>query len=605
MFCPECGTQIQDGARFCFSCGKPVTGSAPASGSDLGIQEAPGIRESPDSLDVDETLTPDLEERTVLRGKYEIQRELGRGGMGVVYLAHDLDLPPTSPRYAVAVKMLPPALARDERWMKRLVAEFDAAAQLRSPHIVLVYSFSVDDHTGAPFIVMEYVEGASLDRVLDTRGRLDEEETLALAEAVAAGLGEAHERGLIHRDFKPGNVLVPQEGGLAAAKVADFGLARTVQSGVTRLTGRAAPSGTLLYNSPEQHRGSRSLDARGDLYSFAATLYECLAGVSLVNPEGDIAWQVTQGLPEPIEDVSPPLFAALCRALSKDKEERFETVAAFVEALRLRKAAVTLPKGWSSEVRRVTVATPGRDEWREITYYRNSLGMEFVLIPAGEFLMGSPEDEEGRSGGEGPVHRVRITRPFYLGVTPVAQSQYEQVMGSNPSYFKGPNRPVETVSWNDAQAFVRKLSEAEGVPVGMYRLPTEAEWEYACRAGSETAYYSGNHRSDLQRIAWYVENSDKETHDVAQLLPNGFGLYDMSGNVYEWCQDWYDNGYYAKSPEVDPPGPHSGGSRVLRGGSWNCLARYCRSALRDYRFDPTITSNDYGFRVAVSPPPQE
>ena len=635
MFCAECGTQVPDGAKFCFSCGKPMTGSAPDS-LDVG-DTVEGDTFPP--LTGATTLPPEVKDGAVLRGKYDIQRELGRGGMGVVYLAHDLDLPSSSPRHAVAVKMLPPALSRNERWMKRLVAEFDAAAQLRGRHIVLVHSFSVDDQTGAPFIVMEYVEGTSLDKVLDTRGRLDEEETLQLAEAVAKGLGEAHERGLVHRDFKPGNVLVPFEGGLASAKVADFGLARMVQSGVTRLTGRGAPSGTLLYNSPEQHRGSRRLDARSDLYSFAATVYECLAGEPLVNPEGDIGWQITQEPPESIEDISPPLFAALTKALAKDKEERFGTVAAFVEALRgdgvaargatsvegrapsrpvvaVRdtrerpgrdgaRPSIVLPRGWTSEDRRVVVATPEGDVEKDITYYRNTIGMKFVLIPAGEFMMGSPEGEEGRSKDEGPVHKVRITRPFFQGATPVTQGQYREVTGGIPSFFRGervvskgflgigrkteptdlPERPVEKVSWNDAQRFLNRLGVMEDAPVRSYRLPAEAEWEYACRAGTETPYYGAY----LDEIAWYEGNSGGNTHEVGRKLPNAFGLYDMTGNVWEWCQDWYDKGYYAKSP--------LGSNRVGRGGCWGNSSRRCRSASRGWN-SPGDRGGVLGFRVA-------
>jgi formylglycine-generating enzyme required for sulfatase activity len=197
------------------------------------------------------------------------------------------------------------------------------------------------------------------------------------------------------------------------------------------------------------------------------------------------------------------------------------------------------------------------------------LKLEFVRIPAGEFMMGS------NSGGEDekPVHRVRITRPFEMGKYEVTQAQWEAVMGSNPSRFKGPGRPVEEVSWNDAQEFLGKLNAVgDGY---RYRMPSEAEWEYAARAGT-----TGDHASNLDAMAWYDANSGSQTHPVGAKQPNGWGLHDMHGNVWEWCQDWYDQSYYRSSPAADPTGPASGTSRVLRGGSWVNFASYARSAYR-------------------------
>ena len=160
-------------------------------------------------------------------------------------------------------------------------------------------------------------------------------------------------------------------------------------------------------------------------------------------------------------------------------------------------------------------------------------------------------------------HEVTITKPFYMGKYVVTQEQYEAIMGNNPSHFKGAQNPVEMVSWDDAQAFCQKLSKKSGKTV---RLPTEAEWEYACRAGTSTKYYSGDSEEDLKRVAWYEANSNDTTHPVGQKEPNKFGLYDMHGNVWQWCQDWY--GDYTANEVADPQGPAQGASRVLRGGSW-------------------------------------
>jgi len=221
----------------------------------------------------------------------------------------------------------------------------------------------------------------------------------------------------------------------------------------------------------------------------------------------------------------------------------------------------------------------------------NSIGMEFVLIPAGEFLMGSID----RLEEERPVHKVRISRPFYLGKYAVTQAEWEAVVGNDASRFKGDlNRPVEMVSWEDVKKFIRWL-EARGVE--RYRLPTEAEWEYACRAGSTTIYSFGNNSNQLGEHAWYEANADGQTHPVGQLKPNAWGLYDMHGNVYEWVQDWY--GEYPAEAVTDPQGPSSPSSdpdRVNRGGCWQHDAWSCRSARRG-RLTPDSRRDNLGFRL--------
>jgi formylglycine-generating enzyme required for sulfatase activity len=222
--------------------------------------------------------------------------------------------------------------------------------------------------------------------------------------------------------------------------------------------------------------------------------------------------------------------------------------------------------------------------------YTNSIGMEFVLIPAGTFQMGSNDGEDD----EKPVHSVTISKPFYLGKYEVTQREWKAVMGSNPSYYKGDNRPVERVSWDDVQEFIKKLNAKEGGD--KYRLPTEAEWEYACRAGSTTRWYFGDNENQLGDYAWYKANSGNETKPVGQKKPNAFGLYDMHGNVWEWCQDWYSKDYYGSSPKTDPTGPSSGSNRVRRGGSWGGTATIARAALRGTDF-PDYRYGNLGFRL--------
>lgn len=220
------------------------------------------------------------------------------------------------------------------------------------------------------------------------------------------------------------------------------------------------------------------------------------------------------------------------------------------------------------------------------TMRRNSIGMEFMYIPAGDFQMGSTNG----SGDEKPVHKVTISQGFFMGRTEVTQEQYEKVMGNNPSNFKGcPKCPVEQVSWDDAQSFVAKLNaQNDGFK---YRLPTEAEWEYAARSGT-TGDYAGN----LDAMAWYGANSGNKTHEVGTKQANAWGLFDMHGNVWEWCQDWYGDSYYANSPSVNPTGATSGSYRVYRGGGWSGDAVDLRSAARDYG-SPSLRGSLLGFRV--------
>jgi formylglycine-generating enzyme required for sulfatase activity len=219
----------------------------------------------------------------------------------------------------------------------------------------------------------------------------------------------------------------------------------------------------------------------------------------------------------------------------------------------------------------------------------NSIGMKLKLLYPGQFMMGE--------GGES--HQVTLTKPFYLAVHQVTQEQYQKVMRTNPSHFKGALHRVEDVSWEDAVEFCRKLSKlrAEKKAGRVYRLPTEAEWEYACRAGTTTKYCFGDNESQLGEYGWYDKNSGSKTHPVGEKKANSWGLYDMHGNVWEWCADWY--GDYPKGAVTDPVGPATGSLRVFRGGGWNGEAASCRSAGRGGN-GPSFRGGNLGFRLALS-----
>lgn len=225
--------------------------------------------------------------------------------------------------------------------------------------------------------------------------------------------------------------------------------------------------------------------------------------------------------------------------------------------------------------------------------WTNNLGMTFTYIPAGRFMMGSPADDASRSDDEAQ-HPVILTNPYLLGITEVTQEQWQKVMGENPSHFKGKSLPVEKINWDDALAFCQKLAKIDG---RRYRLPTEAEWEHACRAGTETAYYFGDNPDDLRSVAWYRDNSRKTSRPVQQKPANPWGLYDIHGNVFEWCHDWYT----PQPPQTltkNPKGPSTGTKRILRGGAWYAKQEACRAAYRGWN-TPDSRLYTYGLRVLV------
>ncbi len=257
-----------------------------------------------------------------------------------------------------------------------------------------------------------------------------------------------------------------------------------------------------------------------------------------------------------------------------------------LEAARFSKAKL---RGAGFEIKVFDEANFENSDLTGVKFVNKRLEMTFVYIPPGKFVMG---DENN-----GPIHEVNLTAGFLMQTTPVTQAQWEAVMENNPSCFKncGKNCPVEEVSWNDIQSFIQKLNEMENEN---YDLPTEAQWEYACRAGSTTRYYFGDQESQLVEYGWFNKNSNWKTHPVAQLNPNAWGLYDMHGNVWEWCRDWYCD--YPDHSVTDPVGTDKGALRVLRGGSWGLVAVYCRTARRS-RHEPNFRSDHDGFRLVRLP----
>ncbi|MBQ6729583.1 MAG: SUMF1/EgtB/PvdO family nonheme iron enzyme [Bacteroidales bacterium] len=261
---------------------------------------------------------------------------------------------------------------------------------------------------------------------------------------------------------------------------------------------------------------------------------------------------------------------------------------------------ITLAKGERKQVKAVlnkievqqpiaTTTSTSEDQ----TFTVNGVSFTMKLVEGGTFQMGATSEQGSDAyNSEKPVHSVTLSN-YYLGETEVTQALWNAVMGSNPSYFEGDALPVEQVAWNDCQEFIRKLNQKTGKN---FRLPTEAEWEYAARGGKKSNGYKYAGSNDIGSVAWYTNNSDSKTHPVKGKSPNELGLYDMSGNVWEWCSDWY--GSYSSGSQTNPQGLSSGSNRVLRGGGWDYFARICRVSHR-YCYDPDIRNRHYGFRLAL------
>ena len=234
----------------------------------------------------------------------------------------------------------------------------------------------------------------------------------------------------------------------------------------------------------------------------------------------------------------------------------------------------------------------GENDSSERTFTINGVSFDMVLVKARTFTMGATPEMEDPWDDEKPVHQVTLTNDYYIGKTEVTQALWKAVIGSNPSFFEGDNKPVESVSWDDCQEFISKLNTATGKN---FRLPTEAEWEFAARGGNKSNHYQYSGSDNIDDVAWYNDNS--KTHDVASKRPNELGLYDMSGNVWEWCSDWY--GDYSSSAQTNPTGANSGSYRVSRGGGWFNLAWDCRSSYRD-GYSPDGRGYYLGLRLALS-----
>jgi formylglycine-generating enzyme required for sulfatase activity len=581
---------------------------------------------------------------TKLRNRFKISRKIGQGGFGKTFLAEDAD----RRNAQCVVKQFAPAPGMRshpgvlEKATELFNEEAERLLQLEE-HSQIPTLFAYFEENSSLYLVQQFINGQSLNDELKTQGTFSEAKIRDLLTDLLPILQFIHDRNVIHRDIKPDNIMRRQSDGKLI--LIDFGVARQFTGSILSQAGTTV--GTPGYAPIEQFRGTTY--PASDLYSLGVTCAGLLTGIlprvdgvnELYNSlEGVWIWR--EKLPVNTK-VSPELGEILDKLLQDLVKDRYKSAQAVIAALNTQPATTNQPPKTNPIVQPISqplpttiISTPYRGStttspqsnavptntpklqsfkfeivtlkvvektgfWSnkatiethktraQAEYFAEDLGsgitLEMVAIPGGTFMMGSPESEKGHSKYESPRHRVTVA-PFYMGKYPVTQAQYEAVMGKNPSSFPGKKRPVEKVSWHDANKFCAKISQKTG---HQYRLPSEAEWEYACRAGTTTPFHFGE--TITTEVANYDGNYNygsalkgtyrQQTTDVGSFPANSFGLYDLHGNVWEWCADtWHDN---YNGATTDGSVWEKGGNdnrSLLRGGSWISVPGNCRSAYR-------------------------
>lgn len=542
---------------------------------------------------------------TLQSGKYRMIKKLGQGGFGITYLAENTLL---EGKVAIMEFFFKEYCERDdstshvtipksgnreivERFKQKFIKEAKTIFRLNHPNIVRILDVFEENDTA--YYVMDYIEGESLGDMVKRRGAIPEAEALGYVKDAASALEYIHSKNINHLDIKPSNLMKRKEDGRII--VIDFGVAKQYAAVISE--GSTPVCISHDYSPVELYRknGEQSFSPQSDVYALAATLFKLLTG----NTPPEAIEVLSEGLPVAElqeKHISRPVISAIAMAM-KGRHERTQSIAEFVSNLenRANKSKKTIFKSgwlWALVVAVAIVAIwlmvpfnkgassdnsfNDSDYTPKIkTFYANGVPFDMVEVRGGTFRMGATSEQGSDAlDNEKPVHSVTLSG-YYIGKTEVTQALWEAVMGNNPSRFKGDNLPVEWVSWNDCQEFIRKLNALTGQN---FRLPTEAEWEFACRGGNNSRGYKYSGSNYIDDVAWYAGNSGIETQPVAAKSPNELGIYDMSGSVLEWCNDWY--GGYRCGAQTNPKGPYDGSYRVFRGGSWFSFARFCRSSIR-------------------------
>ena len=571
--------------------------------------------------------------------KYRILEELDTGGQATIYKAEDTRLQGR----LVVLKVIEvpaggPKTTLGKQTLKRFEAEAALTAKLRHPQIVKVNDYGLDKENQVAWMAQDYLDGESLQSLIE-KGPVDYERCRGIILSLARVLEYLHKQKIVHRDIKPSNIFLQND----IPMIIDLGLAQDPYHTHRSIPGQKV--GTPAYMAPEllddkkfkeyQYSPSRDWWALGCV-AFEIFTGKCLftemeptllhnqivsgkaLEVAVRELEGHLALPLVKSLletdPENRASSSDELKRIIQAEKPRSKEEVLNNYGnVVIESKLVSKSEVVIPRlrerrnfSWIWILGLIVVSVfiylistvfikyeipSGEDYSIDIG---NGIQLDMVWIPTGTFLMGSPEPLTDRYDDECPQTEVTL-EGFWLGKYEVTQVQYLDIMGANRSYFSGDNNPVETVTWNNAMEFCQKLSEKTGQN---YILPTEAQWEYATRAGTATEFSYGNGVNQLVDYVWWID-SQNGTHPVGKKQPNLWGLYDMHGNVAEWCLTLYRDYPYDESDGRNSL--YGNGWRVLRGGSFDSgISDYFRCAYRA-SFYPTFEGNSIGFRVARIP----
>ena len=582
---------------------------------------------------------------------YTIEKVLGQGGFGITYkVSANLKVDNVTIRTHFAIKefFMSEACERDEHnsicysspvkdkveeSRKDFLAEAQRLNKISLEHPNIIHVNEVFEANNTVYYVMEYLDAGSLRDYVRKQGALSEQEALAIMVPIMQAVEYLHLHKMSHLDVKPDNVMLKEdpETGETIPVLIDFGLSKHYDKN-GKPTSTVRVSGFSDGYAPvEQYTGIYFFTPQADVYALAATLYYALVGKDPVIASEQTEEKILKNLPKGISD---SVKKTILSSMKMQKEERCPSVSIMLADLSAssvenaqsdqnenltKKSNETqvIKKTHKKHSMRIAWSVAGiiglvAVVWMAIMVFRDisdksqsfneelaipvnsNVYVELVKVEAGSFNMGATPEMENPDEFEKPVHRVTLTNNYYIGKYEVTQALWQAVMGSNPSCFKGDDLPVEMVTWNDCQDFISKLNAMTGK---RFRLPSEAEWEYAARGGNKSRGYQYSGSNTIGDVAWYVGNSSSMTHAVGTKQPNELGLYDMTGNVYEMCQD--RSGSYSSSPQTNPTGAVSGSYRVYRGGSWCFSAWNCRTSCRENNA-PDDCDDNLGLRLVLS-----